>query len=212
MKILLYCLLAAAPLAAQGDFLTADEIDRVRDAQEPNARLSLYANLAKQRMDLVKNLLSKERPGRSALIHDALDQYAQILDAIDDVADQALSRKQDIKKGIGDVATMEQAALSALEKIQAARSSDFERYSFVLTAAIDATTDSLDAAKEDLGVRAAEVEAREEKEKQARDDAMRPAGEPKKPTEAKSAASADKKDQPKKPPTLMRPGEKPPER
>jgi hypothetical protein len=211
MKILLYLLLAAAPLAAQGDFLTADEIDLVRDAQEPNARLALYATIAKQRLDLLKNLLSKERAGRSALIHDALDQYAQILDAIDDVADQALSKKQDIKKGIGEVEKIERAALPALRQIQERKPADLERYAFVLTAAIDATTDSLDAASEDLGQRAAEVEARDEKEKQARDEAMRPVGEAAKPAEAKSAASADKKEQPKKPPTLLRPGEKPPE-
>ncbi len=209
MKILLCCLLAAASLAAQGDFLTADEIDRVREAQEPNARLALYANFAKERLDQVKYLLSKDRAGRAALIHDALDQYSKILDAIDDVADQALARKQDIKKGIGEVEKMEQAALPQLQKIQESQPKDLDRFAFVLTSAIDATTDSLDAAKEDLGQRAAEVEAREDEEKQAREDAMRPAGEPKKPA-AKAASSAGKKEQ-KKAPTLMRPGEKPPE-
>jgi hypothetical protein len=211
MKFLLCCLLAAAPLAAQRDFLTADEIDRVREAQEPNARLALYADFAKQRLDLVNSLLSKDRPGRSALIHDALDQYAQILDAIDAVADEALIKKQDIKKGVGEVAKMEQGVLQQLQKIQESQPKDLDRYSFVLTAAIDATTDSLDASKEDLGQRAAEVEAREQKEKQAREDAMRPAGQPRKPSDANSASSAEKQEQPRKPPTLMRPGEKPPE-
>ena len=33
MKTLLCCLLLAAPVAAQRDFLTADEIDQIKEAQ-----------------------------------------------------------------------------------------------------------------------------------------------------------------------------------
>ena len=60
MKTLLCCLLLAAPLVAQRDFLTADEIDQIKEAQEPNLRLKLYADFARLRLDLVRNLLSKD--------------------------------------------------------------------------------------------------------------------------------------------------------
>src|SRR2546423_133662 len=98
MKAILCCLVAAAALAAQTrDFLTADEVDQIREAQEPNARLVLYTKFAKQRLEMIKSFLSKEKAGRSLMIHDALDDYARIIDAIDDVSDQALARKVDLK-------------------------------------------------------------------------------------------------------------------
>ena len=161
MKTWLCCLLLAAPLAAQHDFLTADEIDQIKEAQEPNLRLKLYADFAKLRVDLVRNLLGKEKPGRSILIHDTLDEYSKILDAIDTVADAASERKIDIKVGLAAVATAEAATLPMLKRIAESRPKDLERYEFSLTQAIETTADSLDLAEEELGRRAAEVAVEE---------------------------------------------------
>jgi hypothetical protein len=210
MKALLACLLIAAPLAAQHDFLTNDEIDKIRDAQEPNLRLKLYADFARERVDLVKNLLSKDKTGRSALIHDTLDEYCKILDAIDTVADDALGRKLDVKAGLDAVANVEKQMLPYLQKVQDGHPKDLERYDFVLKQAIDATTDSLEAAQEDLGKRTMEVEAREQKEKQERLDSMSPVEREGKLADEKKAEEkkAMEEEKQKKAPTLYRPGEK----
>jgi hypothetical protein len=220
MKGLLCCVLLTAPLwaspqARSRDFLTADEIDQIKEAQEPNARVALYAKFARERVDMVKNLLSKEKAGRSLLIHDALDDYAKILDAIDDVTDEALGRKADMKLGLGAVAKMEQEVLPILKKIQENQPKDYDRYEFVLRTAVESTSDSLQLAQEDLGKRTHDVEAREEREKKAIEDSMTPMErENKKAEDKKNAenAAAQEQKQQRKPPTLMRPGEKPPEK
>jgi hypothetical protein len=216
VKTLLWCLWLAAPGYSQGfahrDFLTADETDQIKEAQEPNQRLKLYAGFARQRADMVKSLLAREKAGRSILIHDALDDYAKIIDAMDDVADEAIGRGSDIKLGLAAVASSEKQMLPVLQKAQDSHPKDMERYDFVLKQAIETTADSLESAQEDLGQRYKDVEDRQRKQRKARQEAMRP-------TEREAAQAAEKKaaedeeqkqEQKRTAPTLMRPGEKQP--
>ncbi len=192
---------AASPLAAERDFLTNSEIEQVRLAQEPNERLALYVGFARQRLDQLKQLVKEPRPGRAAMMHDLLDEYGQVIDAIDTVADDALSRKADIAAGNKNVAAAEKEFLPVLEKIRDSQPSDLARYEFVLDQAIQATSDSLDTATQDLGKRSSEVAGRLKKEKKDREAAMTPEEADAKTKEAKDAATKSKK------PTLLKPGE-----
>src|SRR5215471_9092265 len=204
MRTLLWCLLLAAPLFAERDFLTADEADQIREAQEPNDRLKLYAKFAKQRIDLVQNLISKDKAGRSILVHDALEEYSKIVDAIDDVTDDALLRKSEVKLGLDAVAATEKQMLAALEKVQNNQPKDISRYDFALKQAIETTQDSLSASQEDVGKRGKDVEARAAKEKKDQEQLGAPLDGEAKPAEAKKADSGQPK---RKAPTLKRPGE-----
>src|SRR5271157_3944482 len=168
MKLMIVCLMLAAPAAPQHDFLHSGEVEQIREAQEPNLRLKLYADFSKARIDLVKNLLGKDKPGRSVMIHDVLEEYCKILDAIDTVADDAIARRLDVQAGLGAVAAIEKEMLPLLQNFQDSKPKDLDRYDFVLNQAIETTTDSLDAAQEDLGKRTEEVNSRVEKEKQER--------------------------------------------
>ena len=200
---------AACGFAQERDFLTPDEVDQIRDAQEPNMRLKLYLLFARQRIALLEQFLTKDKPGRAALIHDTIEHYTHIIEAIDTVADDALVRKLPLDVGMKEVAAAEGEMLKTLQKIEDTAPKDLARYEFVLKNAIDTTSDSKELSEEDLHTRAGEVAAEEKK------------GE----TGAKALASDEDKKARKSPedkpglikagdqkaPTLYKPGEKPPD-
>jgi|ERR1700733_2104955 len=207
LAILLVC--AATGFAQERDFLTADEVDRVREAQEPNARLKLYIEFARQRMALLQQFLSKEKPGRSALIHDTIEEYTHIIEAIDTVADDALVRKLPLDVGMKEVAAAEAEMLAALQKIEEGAPKDLARYQFVLKNAIDTTSDSKELSEEDLHSRATELAAQEKKEHQDRKALA--SAEDKKAKKSPEDKPGVIKANGQKPPTLYKPGEKPPD-
>jgi hypothetical protein len=216
MRNLLWCFALAAfaaLLVAQGrDFLSTDEAEQIKDAQDPNQRMALYAKFARRRIDLVKSLIAKDRANRAVLIHDALDDYSKIIDALDDVADDALQRKIDVKPAVDLIQGYERDLLPILQKLRESHPKDIDRYDFVLKTAIDTTSDSLELAEADIGERTKDVQARVAQEKKTLDENRSPTERDAKQADAKKAADQQQQQQQdaaqqRKPPTLLRPGE-----
>lgn len=204
----LFFLPCATLLRAQKDFLTEDEIERVRLTQEPNERLKLYLLFARQRIDQLDQLFSKEKAGRSILIHDLLDQYAKIIEAMDIVTDDALRRGLLVDEGVQAMVKTQEGMLKKLEKFEALDPKDLSRYEFVLTTAIETTRDSIESSQEDLADRSRRVLETTKKEKQER-EALMTAAEKEEKAAAEKKVEGDPKLKGRKPPTLRRKGEVP---
>jgi len=206
VTVCLSLVFAFSAAAQDRDFLTTNEVEQIRQAQEPNERILLYVHFARQRMDLVEQYLAKEKPGRSIFIHNALEDYSKIIEAIDSVADDALRHNRPIDTGMVGVLSAEKEFAEQLNKIQDSEPKDLERYKFVLSEAIDTTSDSQELSLEDSKKRGTELSAKDAKEKSERESMMSS-------DEQKQRKKAENKeeDTKKKVPTLYRPGEKPPQ-
>ena len=196
LRILLLALLCALPALAQRDFLTADETDQLRDAESPDDRLKLYLLFARQRIDLLGQLFAQDKPGRSGMIHDTLDDYTKIIEAIDTVADDAIARKRTVTT-LGEIAKSERGLLSKLERFSKLDAKDAERYRFSLDQAIETTRDSAELSEIDVGSRTREVQENEKRLAKER-EAMGTPGH---------KASETPVAQPAKKNSLLRPGE-----
>lgn len=215
---LLFLLPLSSVLHAQKDFLTEDEIAQIRITQEPNERLKLYLLFARQRISQLDQLFSKQKAGRSILIHDLLEQYAKIIEAIDIVADDALRRNVVLEEGIQAVLKAERTMLAKLESFTQLEAKDLSRYEFVLTTAVETTRDSITSSEEDMAARGKRVTEDLKRDKQQRDVLLAPdekaegkatAGTPEKKT-ATATTDEAKPATGRKPPTLRKKGEAPP--
>ncbi|MEZ5397149.1 MAG: hypothetical protein R2724_30825 [Bryobacterales bacterium] len=202
---------AAVPLSAQEwlgqkDFLTQHEVDVIRETQEPNERIAAYLHFAALRLELVDQLLAKDEAGRGGKIHDNLDQYGRILEAIDSVVDDALVRDVDLTKGYEALLAQESEMLTRLKGFEERDPEDLWRYEFVLEDAIEITSDSLEMAQGDSKDRKRAILEADDAERAAREKATSDARQAE---VDKAKAKVEKKEAEfeRKRPTLLKKGE-----
>jgi len=200
----------AVPALAERDFLTEAEIEKVREAQLPSDRLKLYVLFARQRIDQLQRLLSKEKKGRSAEARELLEDYGAIIDAIDTVTDDALKRGADAAEGTSAVVAAEKRFLGQLQQIKDRNLPDVDLYSVALREAIASTSDSIDQAAEDATGRGAKLAEADKRKKQEAEETL--AAEDRKGKPPEEAKDGGKPADVAKSPTLLRPGEKPPDK
>lgn len=153
--IMLACSLISPGASQQPrDALNDKEVDQMREtADYPDKRLELMINFARARMTTIDQLradakLAKDRP---AQIHELLQDFTSLLDEIDDNIDMYGSHKTDMRKGLKLVIEADSEWQLQLRRLkEQSPPEELEQYSFVLTNAIGAVTDSSDSARKEL--------------------------------------------------------------
>lgn len=189
------------------DFLTDYEVDVLRERQEFKDRIQAYVKFAALRLELVEQSLEKDEAGRGAKVHRSLKEYGSIIQAIDDVIDDALLRNRKVDDALGDLLEAERRFVARLTVIAAEPEDDAWRYEFVLEDALGITRDSMDLLEEDLGDRKREVVRHEEIEKQRQQERMAPERR-REARQEQAVRAAETAERERKRPSLLRPGER----
>ena len=138
------------PFAAQEqkDYLTQDEADKIREAQNPSDRIKLYISFAEDRIG--KFEYEVNRPTHEAQYDDILNNLMNgYVGCIDDAADQidvAQEKQVDIREAVKLMKQKDTEFLAKLQKFDQASGPDFDAYRYTLEDAIEGTKEAINDA------------------------------------------------------------------
>jgi hypothetical protein len=151
--LLLVVSLGVARGAEKGDYLTDDEVDRLREAQEPSQRIETYLAFAQVRLtrfDDYRNRPPNPDYDIPGYLDTQLDQYIRITDALKDWIEEHFDRHDDMRAGLKKVLEMGQHQLEQLRHAEDSPDPYAAGYRKSLSDAIDDFSDALDGATKAL--------------------------------------------------------------
>lgn len=157
LAIVCVLLLSAPVMAQRRDALNDKETDELREvAQEPLKRFKLLIKFATERLDTVERLKDEPKtPDRGKKIHDALDDFRQIIDELDDNIDDYSEKQSDLRKPLTEVVAAETGFEARMQAVKEwsedpKHTVDYKLYSFALQDALESVSLSLGDAKKTL--------------------------------------------------------------
>jgi hypothetical protein len=185
--------------AQKPDFLSDEEEDMIRDAQEPSARIEVYLTLAQSRLERIEEFRSKPMDPQydnGAYIDHLLDGYISITDELKNWIQDQYDRRGDMREGLRKILEMGPKQLDELRRIQESPDAYATDYARSLRDAKDDFTDTLDGATKALGEQVKmfgelKAEARSEKERMKEEKKRSKEEEKLRKKERKQAAPAD---------------------
>ena len=129
----------------QKDYLSGVEADKIREAETPNERISLFLNFADDRLKKLQyELEHPSQANHAEMVNSLLNAYVGCVDDAADLIQLGIEKQQNIRKGIDLMASRTKEFLVILQKIPT-DASDAELYKDNLDDAMEGTRD---AAKE----------------------------------------------------------------
>ena len=143
-------LVAAAPVRGQRpekDYLSDLEADKIRDAETPNERVTLYLTFADDR--LKKFQYELEHPSQNKhreMLNYLMNSFGGCIDDAADVIQVSLGKQENIRQGIDLMASKSKGFLEILQKY-AKEGPELEIYRDNLDDAIEGTQDAMNEAE-----------------------------------------------------------------
>ncbi len=140
--------------AQKPDYLSDEEEDKIRDAQEPSERIEVYLTLAQSRLDRIEEFRSKPMDPQydnGAYIDHLLEEYISITEDLKNWIQDQYDRRGDMRKGLHKVLERGPKQLDELRRIQQSPDAYAADYAKSLRDAKDDFTDALDGATRALG-------------------------------------------------------------
>jgi len=155
LAILVLLLVASVVIirAQKGDFLTEEEEDKLREAQDPSERIEVYAALAQTRLDRIDEF--RQRPAdpkydTGAYLDQLVGQYIVLTDELKNWVQVQYDRQGDMRRGLRKLLELGPKQLEMLRRIQQTPGPYAAEYGKSLRDAIDDLTDTLDGATKAL--------------------------------------------------------------
>jgi hypothetical protein len=149
VALLVGALLTAAPARAQRpekDYLSDIEADKIRDAETPNERVTLYLTFADDRLKKFQYELEHPSPNKHReMLNYLMNSFGGCIDDAADVIQISLGKQENIRQGIDLMTTKAKGFLEILQKY-AKEGPELEIYKDNLDDAIEGTQDALSEA------------------------------------------------------------------
>ena len=137
----------------QKDYLSSIEADKIREAETPNERITLFLSFADDRIKKLQYELEHPSDNRHVeMVNSLLNAYVGCVDDAADLIQLGIEKQQNIRKGIDLMASRTKDFLAILQKIPT-DAPDAELYKDNLDDALEGTRDAskeADAAKKNV--------------------------------------------------------------
>lgn len=139
---------ARAATPPQKDYLSAIEADKIRDAETPNERITLFLTFVDDRLKKLQyELEHPSQTNHDEMINSLLNAYVGCVDDAADLIQLGIEKQQNIRKAINLMASKTKEYIVALQKIPT-NTPDADMYKDNLDDAIEGTQDASREAEE----------------------------------------------------------------